>query len=209
MSADDAPEPDHTRLHSPAVARNREAILQVLRDRLPARAEVLEIASGSGEHAFHFTARWPALRWQPSDPDPRARASIAAWRASSGHDRIAAPLDLDVSVTPWPARGAFDAIVCCNMIHISPWGSTLALLAGAAGHLRPEGMLLLYGPFFVDGRPTAASNLAFDADLRARNPAWGIRRLADVAAQAADAGFGEPDVIDMPANNCCVVFRFK
>ncbi|MEZ5660282.1 MAG: DUF938 domain-containing protein [Burkholderiaceae bacterium] len=195
------------RRQSPSVARNREPILAQLRERLAPQARVLEIASGTGEHAVYFTANWPGLTWQPSDPDPDARASIAAWRAHGPGDRIAPPAALEVGTTPWPVSGPFDAVVCCNMIHIAPWQACIDLLAGAAGHLDPGGWLMLYGPFFVTGQTSAASNLRFDADLRGRHPDWGIRALDDVAAQARIHGFAAPEAVAMPANNLCVWFE--
>jgi SAM-dependent methyltransferase len=191
------------RREAPAVARNRDAIREVLRTVLPARGLVLEVASGSGEHARHFATAFPDLAFQPSDPDPEARASIDAW--ARGVPNILPAIGLDAAAA-WPIERA-DAVLCINMIHIAPWQACEGLLRGAARLLRPGAPLILYGPFRRDGAHTAESNAAFDADLRARDPAWGVRDLEAVAAAAADAGFAPPEVIAMPANNLTVVFR--
>lgn len=191
---------------APAAARNREPILEVLRDRLPGRGLVLEVASGTGEHALHFAAALPGLVFQPSDPDPDARASIDAWVADSGLPNLRPALALDASRPDWPVAAA-DAVLCCNMIHISPWASAVGLVTGAGRILPPGGLLYLYGPYRRDGRHTAPSNEAFDADLKRRNPAWGVRDLEAVADLAVDAGFGGPEVVEMPANNLSVMFR--
>lgn len=191
---------------SAAAQRNRGPLLEVLRARLPQAARVLEIASGTGEHAVHFVAAMPAWRWQPSDPDPDSLASIRAWAASDGHGRVADPLALDVRAPVWPVEGRFDAVLCCNMIHISPWETTPALMAGAARHLMTGGVLFLYGPFFVDGQPAAEGNLRFDADLRSRDPSWGVRRLSDVRGAAGAAGLVLREAVPMPANNLTLVF---
>jgi len=193
------------RLFSPAAERNCRPILDVLRQVLPAAGLVLEVASGSGQHAAFFAPHFPALTWQPSDADANARASIAAWAKITGGN-FRPPVELDAASPDWPVAHA-DAVVCINMIHISPWASCLGLLEGAARILPPDGVLYLYGPFRRDGKHTAASNTAFDADLRRRNPAWGVRDVADVGAAAAAAGFGPPSIIPMPANNLSVVFR--
>jgi SAM-dependent methyltransferase len=191
---------------APAAARNRQPILEVLRAHLPARGLVLEVASGTGEHAVHFAGALPRLAFQPTDPDPDARASIDAWVADSGLPNLRPALALDAAMPDWPVAAA-DAVLCCNMIHISPWASTVGLLAGAARVLPAGGLLYLYGPYRRDGRHTAPSNEAFDADLRRRNPAWGVRDLEAVAALAADSGFDAPKVVEMPANNLSVLFR--
>ncbi len=183
--------------HAPATARNREPIREVLARELPATGTVLELASGSGEHAVHFAAAFPALIWQPSDPDATARASIAAWRAEAGLANLREPLALDATGELPDA----DAIVCINMIHISPWESTLGLFRGARC-----GLVYLYGPYIVYGE-TAPSNRAFDASLRARDPRWGVRELRDVEAVAAGHGFARTALVAMPANNLSVVFR--
>jgi SAM-dependent methyltransferase len=192
--------------HAPAVARNRQPILDVLRRCLPARGLVLEIASGTGEHAAFFAAAFPDLVFQPSDSDPDAHASIAAWQVESDLPNLRAPLALDVAQPDWPVASA-DAILCINMLHISPWSAAEALLAGAARTLPPDGVLYLYGPYRRAGQPTAASNEAFDADLRRRNSAWGLRQLEDVVALAAAAGLAHHETIEMPANNLSLVFR--
>ncbi|MGX1097431.1 DUF938 domain-containing protein [Amorphus sp. MBR-141] len=196
---------DH-RLDAPAVARNRDPILSVLQRVLPEAGLVLEIASGTGQHVVHFARALPALDWQPSEPDPGGRRSIAAWVAAEELANVRAPLDIDVVGGRWPVDAA-DAVVCINMIHIAPWAATPALMRGA-GRLLPEsGPLVLYGPFRRDGHGTAPSNDRFDADLKARDPAWGIRDLAYVAAEADAAGLRLDEVIEMPANNLTVVFR--
>jgi SAM-dependent methyltransferase len=194
------------RIYRPHVARNREPILDVLRSVLPKQGLVLEVASGSGEHAAYFAAHLPALTWQPSDPDPAALASIAGHRGAAGTPNLLAPLQLDVSAPRWPVERA-DAIVCNNMIHISPWSASEGLMAGAARTLPAGGILYLYGPYKIDGRHTASSNAAFDATLRAQNPAWGSRDLADVAALAESSGLTLIETVAMPANNLSIIFR--
>ncbi|WP_084671403.1 DUF938 domain-containing protein [Modicisalibacter ilicicola] len=196
---------DH-RLSSPAAARNRDPILAVLREVLPSRGKVLEIASGSGEHALHFARHLPDLLWQPSDPDPAALASIAAWRDSESLDNLLEPVRLNVVETPWPEQEC-DALICINMIHIAPWEATEALFAGAGDMLDRGGVLYLYGPFKRAGRHTAASNAAFDDTLRRRDPRWGIRDLNDVEALAHEHGLGIERIVEMPANNLSVVLR--
>lgn len=191
---------------APAAARNRAPILAVLETILPPTGCVLELASGSGEHIVHFAATFPALIWQPSDPDPAARASIAAWAEASGLANIRPPLPLDAASPRWPIAQA-DAILAINMIHISPWAATIGLFAQAAGLLAPGAPLYLYGPYLRAGHPTAPSNLAFDADLRARNPAWGLRDLDTVSEVAREAGFVREAIIEMPANNLSLIFR--
>jgi len=194
------------RRHAPATERNRAPILAVLERVLPAAGMVLEIASGTGEHAAAFAAALPRLQWQPSDPDPGARASIAAWREGSGLANLAEPLDLDAAAPVWPIDRAA-AVLAINMVHIAPWSATRGVVAGAARLLSAGAPLYLYGPFRRDGHDFAESNLAFDRDLRQRNPEWGVRRLEDIAALTAAAGFGPPEIVTMPANNLSVVFR--
>jgi SAM-dependent methyltransferase len=193
------------RLHAPAVARNRQPILAVLRRVLPAAGLVLEVASGSGEHAAFFAAALPHLNWQPSDPDPLARASIAAFREAAAAANLMPPLELDAAA-PWPALRA-DAVLCINMIHIAPWSACEGLMAGAAGALAPGGVLYLYGPYREGGSHTAPSNAAFDADLRARDLRWGVRDLGEVIALARRHGLAHRETVVMPANNRSVVFR--
>jgi cyclopropane fatty-acyl-phospholipid synthase-like methyltransferase len=173
--------------YAPATLRNRAAITDVLRELLPAQGTVLEIASGSGEHVVHFAGQFPDLNWQPSDPDPAALASIDAWAADSGLTNIAPPVALDASARQWSVK-AVDAILCINMIHISPWSATQGLMTGAATILPKGAPLYIYGPFRRAGTPTAPSNDAFDASLRSRNPDWGVRELEGVAEIASQAG---------------------
>jgi len=196
---------DH-RQHAPAAARNRDPILAVLREVLPRAGTVLEIASGSGEHILHFAQALPGLTFQPSDPNPEARQSIAAWAAESGLANLRPPLALDAAAPPWPIAAA-DAVLCINMVHISPWAATEGLMRAAAAILPPGAPLYLYGPYRRAGVPTAPSNEDFDRSLRSRDPAWGLRDLETVAALAAAAGFSGPAVTEMPANNLSVVFR--
>ena len=191
---------------APATRRNREPILDVLRGALPASGLVLELAAGSGEHAVHFARALPALTFQPTDPAAAALASIAAWTAAEGLTNIRPPLALDAAAWPWPLTAA-DAIICINMIHISPWRATEGLMRGAAALLPPGAPLFLYGPYRRAGVETATSNEDFDRDLRSRNPEWGLRDLADVVALARSRGFSDPVVTEMPANNLGVVFR--
>lgn len=189
---------------APAAARNRDPILDVLREVLPAEGLLLEIASGSGEHALWFSTALPRLRWQPTDRDPAAVASIAAWRDEQGPDNLLAPIELDVTVEPWPVRAA-DAILCVNMVHISPWSATEALFRGARRLLPRGAPLVLYGPYTVGGAHTAPSNAVFDADLRARNPEWGVRDTD--AVRRLGAGLTLERTVTMPANNLTLVFR--
>ena len=192
--------------NAPAVARNRDPILAVLRSLMPEKGVVLEIASGTGEHAAYFAAALPHLNWQPTDQDDAALSSIAAWRETARLPNLLPPLRLDVMVPVWPVGWA-DSVVCINMIHISPWCACEALVAGAAKVLAPSGVLFLYGPYKEGGRHTAPSNEAFDADLRARNPEWGVRDLDDVRVLADKHGFTFERRVAMPANNLSVVFR--
>jgi SAM-dependent methyltransferase len=188
-------------LHSAAAERNRQPILAVLQRWLPARGTALEIASGTGQHAIHFAAGLPAWAWQPTDADAASLASIAAWREASALANLQPPLRLDVMARPWPITTHFDAIFCANLLHIAPWPVCDALMQGAARHLEHDGQLILYGPFLIDGIATAPGNLAFDTDLRARNPAWGLRRLADLEIVATAAALTLQERVAMPANN--------
>jgi len=194
------------RLFAAAAARNCEPILDVLRRVLPARGEVLEIASGTGQHVTHFAKALPELQWQPSDPDAGMRASIAAFIAHEHLANVRPPLALDVGLVPWPVTRA-DAVTCINMIHIAPWQAALDLLAGAARVLVPGGILVLYGPYRRFGRHTAESNAAFDAQLRASDPDWGVRDLEAVLDVARDHDLVDQEIVPMPANNFSVVLR--
>lgn len=192
-------------LHAPATARNREPILAVLREVLPAHGTVLEVASGTGEHAAYFAAALPTLTWQPSDRESSALGSIAAHRARAGVPNLAAPVYLDLMGT-WPLAAA-DALVAINVIHISPWEATLALFAGASRVLPVGAPLITYGPYRVGGAHVAPSNEAFDGSLRARDPRWGVRDVEEVGAVADAAGFSLERQVAMPANNFTLVFR--
>lgn len=193
-------------LGSPAVARNRDPILAVLRRHLPAQGTVLEIAAGTGEHAAYFAPQFPHLAWQPTDLDPDALASIEAHRAATDAPNLCAPIELDVTATAWPLTRA-DAVISINMIHISPWTAAQGLMTGAARLLPAGGVLYLYGPFKENGVHTAPSNAAFDQSLRARDPAWGVRDVGDVRALADSHGFDFIERVAMPANNLSLVFR--
>ena len=187
--------------HSPAAARNAPVILAELQRVLPASGTLLEIASGTGQHAAFCIAGLPGWQWQPSDYDASALPSIDAW--CKGLERVLPAIQLDVLSQDWPDA---DAIYCANMIHISPWECTVGLMRGAARHLSSQGLLITYGPYIVEGVDTAPSNLAFDADLRQRNPAWGVRRLADIESEAASVGICLLEQIVMPANNRLLVW---
>ena len=189
--------------------RNKGPILEVLKRVLPASGTVLEIASGTGQHVVHFAQALPSLTWLPSEPDAARRAIVAARVADAGLSNVHAPIALDASAPPWPLTAPLDAVLAINLIHIAPWRVAEALVAGAAEHLRHEttSVLVLYGPYRQGGKHTAESNAAFDASLRAENAAWGVRDLETVAELAARHGFGEPQVVAMPANNLTVVWR--
>ena len=190
---------------APATERNRGPIRDVLARVLPASGTVLEIASGSGEHAVAFAQAFPALTWQPSDPDPSALASIAAWREEAGLANLAPPIELDV-MKPWPAL-APSAIECINMVHISPWEASLALFANAGRILARGAVLYLYGPYRFSGAFTAESNAEFDRSLRARDPRWGVRDVDDLVATARAAQLELVETVAMPANNHSLIFR--
>ena len=217
--------------YAPATERNREPIAEVLARELPAQGLVLEVASGTGEHAVFFASRFPALEWQPSDPDPEALASVAAYRAEySGHN-LRAPVLLDAAApSSWLVQEAaailcinmdsdscvsrnsasywkFDACVCINMVHISEWAATIGLFKGCADVLTNEAPIILYGPYLEEGVETTASNLEFDRSLKARNPAWGLRRLDEVDCIASEHGFKRTNRYEMPANNLMLVYR--
>lgn len=194
------------RRHAPATERNREPILAILREVLPPNGIVLEVASGTGEHAIHFARALPGLVWRPSDPDPAALASIRAWAENARLPNLRPPLLLDASAAEWPIDAA-DAILCINMVHISPWEATVGLLRQSSKMLPVGGPLVLYGPYFQKGVETAPSNLAFDESLRARDSRWGLRQLEDVVALAEGLGLHLEAVHSMPANNLTIVLR--
>jgi SAM-dependent methyltransferase len=200
------PANSNLREHSPSAERNREPILAVLQQVLPRAGTVLEIASGTGQHILHFAAALGGLDWQPSDPEAAARASISAWIAHSGLTNVHAPLDLDVRREPWGIDAA-DAMLCINMVHISPWAASQALFDGAARILPQDAVLVLYGPYRRGGAHTAPSNEAFDLQLRSRNPQWGVRDMEAVQQLGDAVGFSCDAPIAMPANNFSLVFR--
>lgn len=193
------------RRSAPAALRNREPIADVLAKWLPEEGLVVEIASGTGEHALFFAERFPALEWQPSDVHPQALESIRAWRASSDVSNVREPIVIDAASPEWPIERA-QAVLNINMVHISPWAAALGLIAGAARLLEEGAPLILYGPWLKDDVETAPSNLAFDADLRARDAEWGLRRVEDFAA-AAEPAFALAEVREMPANNLMLLLR--
>lgn len=197
--------PDPIRRESPAAARNRGPILDVLKPRLPEGARVLEIASGTGQHAAWFAAHLPGVTWQPTERDPELLSSIRLWATEADAPGLLDPLALDVCAPTWPV-GRFDAVFNANMIHISPWETTQGLFRGAARHLEPAGRIFLYGPFFVVGEEPAPSNVSFDVSLRERDERFGIRRLDAVADAASAQGFELLERIDLPANNMILVF---
>ena len=192
-------------LSSPAAERNKDPILSVLEAVLPASGSVLEIASGSGQHVCFFAGHLPGLDFQPTEPDPASRDSMMARIREAGLTNVATPVALDVHDARWPVAADNDAILCINMIHISPWTATDALCRGAARHLRTHGKLVLYGPYLENGT-AVQSNLDFDASLRRRNPEWGLRDLEEVTSVAAGHGLQRQQVVRMPANNLTVVF---
>jgi len=194
------------RRHAPAALRNREPILSVLKEVFPSAGTILEIASGSGEHARDFAAAFPGVTWCPSDYDEGALASIEAYRRLEGSENFRPPVLLDVTATDWPVSAA-DAMLCINMIHISPWQCCISLLQGAGKTLTAGGPLVLYGPFSRGGTHTAPSNATFNASLKRQNPEWGVRDLDDVAAVAEESGLTLDRVVDMPSNNFCVVLK--
>lgn len=192
---------------SPAAERNKRPILDVLRPLLPEQAHVLEIASGTGQHAAWFAAAMPGWQWQPTDFQADALPSIRAWAADKGSGNLLAPLQLDVLAPRWPVKpAAFDGIYCANMLHIAPWATCAALMQGADRHLTRQGLLITYGPYLEDSVPTSAGNLAFDESLRRENAAWGIRRREDVEQEAQRAGLVLRERHAMPANNLLLVW---
>lgn len=192
--------------HSPAAARNSGPIADVLARELPATGTVLEIASGSGEHAVFFARKFPQLQWQPSDPDIEALASVEAWREESGLPNLTGPISLDASRAEWPVLRA-NAVLCINMVHISPWEATRGLFTGAARLLDRGAPLVLYGPYREDDVALAPSNEAFDRDLKRRDPRWGLRRISDMDELGTQHGFTRTARYEMPANNLTLVYR--
>lgn len=192
--------------HAPATLRNREPLASVLAGELPGQGRILEIASGTGEHAAFLAARFPHLTWQPSDRDEAALGSIAAYRGEGGSGNLLEPVLLDAAQGDWPVAQA-DAILCVNMVHISPWAATIGLFRGAASLLEQDAPLILYGPYIEPDVATAASNLEFDRSLRSRDERWGLRDLTDMDALAARSGFARTARHEMPANNLTLVFR--
>lgn len=192
-------------LTSPAAERNKEPILTVLESVLPETGSVLEIASGTGQHVCFFAAALPRIRWQPTEPDEASREAIVTRMHEAGLTNVESPLALDVHEPRWPVAESYDAVLCINMVHISPWSSTNALCIGAARHLRTQGKLLLYGPYLENGT-AVQSNLDFDATLKRRNQEWGLRDLDEVTRLAALHGLQRQQVVRMPANNLTVVF---
>ncbi len=194
-----------------AAERNRGPILEVLAPLLPATGRILEVASGPGVHMVAFAEARPALHWQPSDPDPRARASIAAWIADTGLANVAQPLDLNTTRPDWPEQAGgpagFDGLVTINLLHVAPWAACQGLTAGAARLLRPGALLFIYGPFLRDGRHNSEGNRRFDRSLRAGDPALGLRDVNDVADCAAENGLALEGIVEMPANNRSLIFR--
>lgn len=197
--------PDDRR-SAPAAQRNRDPIAEVLAEWLPKQGIVLEIASGTGEHAVHFAGRFPGLEWQPSDLDPGALQSIRAWREAEGLANLREPVVLNAAAADWPIDRA-DALLSINMVHISPWSSALGLLDGAARLLEEGSPLILYGPWLSGEIETVASNLQFDSDLKQRNPEWGLRRVEDFATEAAKRSLFLEESRQMPANNLMLLFR--
>ena len=191
---------------APAALRNREPIANVLTDWLPVSGSVLELASGTGEHAVHFARRFPNLDWQPSDVHADALASIAAHRVAADLPNILPPITLDASSPDWSVERA-DAVLSINMVHISAWTAALGLVDGAARLLSSGAPLILYGPWLQDGIEPAPSNLAFDADLKRRDPAWGLRRVEDFGTAAAERGLTLSETRGMPANNLMLLLR--
>lgn len=190
---------------SPAAERNKDPILAVLESVLPASGSVLEIASGTGQHICHFATALPGLRWQPTEPDAASRDALTQRVRAANLPNLSPPVALDVHDARWPVDAGYDAIVCINMIHISPWSSTLALCGGAARHVGVGGLLITYGPYLEQGT-AAPSNLDFDASLKRRNPEWGLRDLDDVTRIAGEYGFSRRQIVRMPANNLTVIF---
>jgi SAM-dependent methyltransferase len=202
----EGPTAGDARRSAPAAQRNREPIAEVLSEWLPVSGLVLEVASGTGEHAVWFAERFPGLQWQPSDAHPDALASIAAWQQGAGLPNVLRPVVIDASnPADWPIERA-DAVLNINMAHISPWSASLGLVAGASRILPSGAPLILYGPWLKEDIVTAPSNIAFDADLKARDPEWGLRRVEDFAEAAEVEGFQLVETRGMPANNLMLLF---
>jgi hypothetical protein len=196
-------------ISAPHALRNRDAIVGILRPRLPQRGTVLELASGSGEHALYNAQAFPRLQWLPSDLDAAALISIAAWRDHAGTSNLLAPVRLDATAPEsWSIERA-DAVLCFNMIHISPWAATRGLLTGVARLLPRYGRLFLYGPFFEDESRPVPSNITFDLDLKRRDPRWGIRRRSDITELANKVGLAFEERVVMPANNLMLIYRSR
>ncbi|MEM9489627.1 MAG: DUF938 domain-containing protein [Myxococcota bacterium] len=196
----------HDKQFAPAAERNSQAIVQILRQVMPEAGLVLETASGTGQHVVYFAGQFPDLDWQPSDLEPHSLASIRAWRAEAGLANLRAPVVLDVLSADWPIDRVA-AVLNINMLHISPWETCAGLMRGAGRVLSAGGVLYMYGPYRVPGRPTAPSNESFDAALRRRDPRWGLRSLDEVTAVAAESGLDLEQTWDMPANNLSLLFR--
>lgn len=195
--------------HAPAAERNTRPILDVLKQHLPEQGRVLEIASGTGQHAVAFARAFPNIEWVPSDPDISARESIAAWAEEARLPNLQPPREIDVTRPGWPkgAGGPFDVILAINLVHISPWAATLGLLKGAGRLLTPGGILYLYGAYRREGEHTSESNIRFEEWLKAQSPEYGVRDMADVEQEANAHGLALADVIEMPANNFSLIFR--
>lgn len=194
------------KLHAPSAPRNRQPIADVLAEILPPSGVVLEVASGTGQHIVFFAARFPHLTWLPTEIEPNSLASIQAWCQEAGLENIQPPQALDAAAARWPVPSA-DVLININMIHIAPWEVCQGLIAGARRTLTPNGILFLYGPYRIKGRPTAPSNEEFDANLRAHNPAWGLRYVDEVEKEAESHGFTLDRIYEMPANNLSLAFR--
>lgn len=191
---------------SPAAERNKQPILEVLETVLPPEGSVLEIASGTGQHVCHFARALPRIRWQPTEPDEASREALIRRVREAGLSNVATPLSLDVTQPDWPVAGPYDLVLCINMVHISPWAATVALMRGAGRHLKPGGSLVLYGPY-LEGGTAAPSNLEFDASLKRRNLEWGLRELAAVSREAIAHNLVWQQTVRMPANNLSLEFR--
>ena len=191
--------------NAPAAERNKEPILRVLQRVLPSRGHLLEISSGTGQHVAHFAANMKDWTFQPSEFDKEGSSSIDAWTDTLSN--VKRSIYLDVRAVPWPVSSTFDAVFNANMIHISPWATTKGIMSGANRHLKDGGILVMYGPYIVDGKKTAESNLRFDQSLKSRNSSWGVRELREVEKVAEENGMKLKEIVEMPANNLCVVYE--